>query len=88
MPNPILEMLNGGAPTQLSKGVTQVKQMMNLFQNAGNPQQMLQSVAQSNPQFQQVMNLVQSSNMSPKDLFYKMAKQKGVDPDQIIKMLQ
>lgn len=62
--------------------------MMNLIRNAGNPQQMLQSVAQSNPQVQQVLSMVQMSNMSPKDLFYQMAQQKGVDPNQILNMLK
>lgn len=65
-----------------------IKNMMNLIRSAGNPQQMLQSVAQSNPQVQQVLSMVQSSRMSPKDLFYQMAQQKGVDPDQILNMLK
>lgn len=65
-----------------------IKNMMNLIRSAGNPQQMLQSVAQSNPQVQQVLSMVQSSHMSPKDLFYQMAQQKGVDPDQILNMLK
>lgn len=85
MQNPILSMLsNPATPNPLGN----IKNMMNLIRNAGNPQQMLQSVAQNNPQMQQVLSLVQSSNMTPKDLFYKMAQQRGIDPNQIINMLK
>ena len=85
MQNPILEMLNAKPPIQSNNSITQI---VNLVRNSKNPQQMLQSVAKNNPQLQQIMNLVQSSNMSPRDLFYKMAQQKGVDPNQIINMLK
>lgn len=36
------------------------------------------------PQLQNVMDMVKNSNMSAKDLFYKMAKEKGADPDAIL----
>ncbi len=51
--------------------------------NIANIKQMMNS-----PQFKDVMNLVRNSNMSPKDLFYKMAKEKGVDPEEILSQLR
>lgn len=48
---------------------------------------MLQSLAQQNPQMQQVMNLVNQAG-DPKTAFYKMAEEKGVDPEQILSMLR
>lgn len=48
---------------------------------------MLQSLAQQNPQMQQVMNLVNQTG-DPKTAFYKMAEEKGVDPEQILSMLR
>ena len=51
--------------------------------NIANIKQMMNS-----PQMKDVMNLVRNSNMSPKDLFYKMAKEKGVDPEEILRQLR
>lgn len=49
---------------------------------------MLQSLMASNPQMGQVMNLVQQYNGDAKSAFYDLAKQKGVDPNEIINMLK
>jgi len=43
---------------------------------------------QNNPQVQNIYSMLQNSNRSPKDFFYYMAKQKGVDPDTILNMLK
>ena len=85
MSNPILEMLNAKAPTQPSNDLVQMARMV---RNSKNPQQAFQSMLQNKPQVRQIMDLVRSSNMSPKDLFYKAAQQRGVDPNQIINMLK
>lgn len=51
-----------------------------------NPQQMLANLMQTNPKAQQVMNMIRQSNKSPKELFYELARQKGVDPNQILNL--
>ena len=61
---------------------------MNMVRSAGNPQAMLQSMVQNNPQMQQVMNIVNQAGGDPKTAFYKMAEEKGVDPEQILSMLR
>ena len=66
----------------------QFKQMLNAVRNSKNPQQLFMNMAQQNPQMNQVMNMIQSSGKSPKELFYQLAQQKGVDPNQILNMLQ
>ena len=82
MPNPILEMLNG------PKIPNNIIQTFKALQQSSNPNQFMENLIQTNPQVQQIVQMVQNSNMSPKDLFYSMAKQKGVDPEQILKQLQ
>jgi hypothetical protein len=57
------------------------------MRGAKNPQQLLMNMAQQNPQIKQTLDMINNSNKSPKDLFYEMAKQKGVDPNQILSML-
>ena len=65
-----------------------IKNMMNIVRSAGNPQAMLQQMAQNNPQLRQVMDMVQQSGGDPKRAFYELAKQKGVNPDDIVNMLK
>ena len=60
--------------------------MNSLYQQMQN--QTMQNNLANNPQLQQVMNLVKASNMTPKEYFYSLAKQKGVDPNQILKMFK
>ena len=72
----------------LNNNVSQIKNLMNVFKNSNNPQQLLMNMAKQNPQVQQVMNMIQSSGKSPRDLFYQMAQQKGINPDEILKQLQ
>ena len=49
---------------------------------------MLQSMVSSNPQMKQVMDMVNQSGGNPKEAFYSLAKQKGVNPDDILNMLR
>ena len=51
----------------------QVKQMWNNLKSMSNPQQMLNQMAQNNPQ---IKSLLQYNN--PKDAFYGLAKEKGI----------
>ena len=50
--------------------------------------QQVQNNLTSNPQLQQVMQMVKASKMTPKEYFYALARQKGVDPEQILKMFK
>lgn len=85
MQNPMLQVLkNNPAISNLN----QIKQMANLIKSAGNPQAMLQSMVQNNPQMQQVMALINSLGGDPKAAFYKVAKEKGVNPEEILNMLR
>lgn len=65
-----------------------LQQIINMVSHSNNPMQLMQAMAQSNPQLQSILNLIQTSQKSPKDLFFEMAQQRGVDPQQILQMLQ
>lgn len=60
---------------------------MNTIKNSGNPQMMLQQMITQNPQIQQIMNYINANDGNAKDAFYKMANEKGVNPQEIIKEL-
>lgn len=60
---------------------------MNAVKASGNPEMFMQDLAQKNPAFKELLNISRMSGSSPKDIFYKVAKEKGVNPEEIIKML-
>ena len=65
-----------------------LKGMMNLFRSGGNPQAMVQNMLATSPQASTVMNLVNQHGGDARSAFYDLAKQKGVDPEQFLSMLQ
>lgn len=80
--NPIIQQLNRTAMNP------QINQFRNIMQMAkGNPNAMLESMIQKNPAYAQVMNLVKQNGNDPQKAFYALAKQKGLDPDQLVKDL-
>lgn len=71
---------------QLNSNTNPLVNAFKMMKCARNPQQMLNNMVQNNPQIKQAIDLINNSGKSPKDLFYEMAKQKGVDPNQILSM--
>ena len=53
-----------------------------------NPQAMLQQLSQSDPRMQEVMKVIQQNGGNAKAVFYSLAKQKGVDPNDILQQVQ
>ena len=86
MANPILEIL--GKRPQTSPQPNGLVQAYKMLSGMNNPNAALQALAQKNPMMQQAVQLVNSSHMSPKDLFYSMAQQRGVDPEQVLSMFK
>lgn len=81
---PILQALQGRS----NQGLGQIRQMMDMVRSSGNPQAMISQLAQSNPQLQNVMQLVTQAGGDPKKAFYQLAQQRGVNPDEILNMLK
>jgi len=65
-----------------------IKQMMGIIKNANNPQAMLNTMAKNNPQVKQVMDYVNSNGGNAQQAFYSLAKQHGVNPNEILEMLK
>lgn len=80
-----------GILQQLAKSnpmMQSVKQMIGMVSAAQNPQAMMSNLMSSNPQMKQVMDVIQQYGGDPKTAFYKLAEQKGVDPQEILDMLK
>lgn len=65
---------------QMMQGLKQIKGMMQMMN--GNPM----TLAQQNPMFNQVMQMCKGQD--PQQVFMAMCKQRGVDPDAILKELR
>ena len=83
--NPIMQMLGG---TQLPPIMGQIKNIMTMVKMSQDPTAMINGLIQSNPQFQQAIEYINANGGDPKAAFYKMAEEKGVDPDEILNMLR
>ena len=81
--NPILQTLVNQSPQ-----VNQIKQMFNLLKSAQNPQALLNNMASQNPQLKQVMEVINQHGGDPKKAFYDIAKERGIDPNEILNQLK
>ena len=75
---------------QLSQGSlpSRNNDLLKKILNSSNPNELLNSMISSNPKLQSVMQLMNSSGMTPKQFFYNYAQQNGIDPSQLINTLQ
>ena len=85
--NSLYNQLNAGTSLP-NNNLQQIRNMMNMMRNSNNPQALLQNMIQQNPQMRNVMNIVQQNGGDPKTAFYNLAKQKGINPDEILNMLK
>ena len=83
--NPMLSALN---QNRMVQNLQPIKNMMNMLRGAGNPSMMLQQMMSQNPQMQQAIQYVNQNGGNAKQAFYKLAEQKGVNPDEILNMLK
>lgn len=78
---------NNTNPNQ-SVNIDQIKDMMNFIRNSQNPKMAFESVLQSNPQIQNIMNYVRQNGGDPRAAFLSLARHKGVNPDEILQLLR
>lgn len=64
-----------------------MQMLSQMLMMGNNPQQAMQNIMQSNPQFQVMLNQVKSSGMSMKDYALNYAKQHNIDINPMINML-
>ena len=65
-----------------------LQQMANVIKNSRNPKAMLEQMMQSNPRIQQALNYINQNGGDAKSAFYALARQKGVDPESVLKMFR
>lgn len=85
MSNPIIQALGGA---QMPPIVGQIKNIMSMMRASQNPTAMLNSLINSNPQYRQAVEYINANGGDAKAAFYKMAEEKGVDPNEVLNMLK
>ena len=73
---------------QMNQSIQQIKNMMNMVQMSANPRMALQNIVNQNPNLQNILSLVGSNGANLQQVFYNMAKQKGVNPEDVINALR
>ena len=79
MANPMMQQLS------MSR-LSPIKNMLGAMR--GNPQMMLNQMAQSNPAIRQVYDYINANGGDPRTAFYKLANERGIDPNDILSMLK
>lgn len=59
-------------------------EMAKMVQQSKNPNNIMMSLIKQNPQMREALELVQQNGGNPKEVFYKLAQQKGVNPNSIL----
>ena len=62
-----------------------IQTLINSFKTSTNPEQLVNNLLKNNPQ---LYSLLQNSKKSPRQLFYEIAQQKGVNPQSILELLK
>ena len=65
-----------------------IKQTMQTIRTAANPQAALNMMVMNNPQMKQVMEIVNQHGGDPMRAFTELARENGMDPDEILGMLK
>lgn len=68
--------------------MSKIKEIANLIKSSKNPQSMIQNMMAQNPQMKQAMDLINQNGGDAKKVFYDMAEQKGVNPNDILNMFK
>ena len=81
--NPILNKI--GIANQ---GIQRIRQAYQMAKVMSSPEEAIKQVAQENPQMLQVIEMVKNNGGDAKSLFYSLAEEKGVNPDDVLNMLK
>ena len=66
----------------------QIAQLAALLKNSQNPNAMIQQMMSSNPEYASVMEIIKKYGNDPKTAFFEEAKNRGVDPNQVLAQLK
>lgn len=63
-------------------------QLFNMAKSMRNPSMFVNNMLKNNPQYQEVLKYVNQNGGDAKAAFYKLAEEKGVDPEEFLKQFK
>ena len=84
MAAPMLQL----ARNQMIQTAAKIKQTMQTIRMAANPQAAMNTLMMNNPNMKQVMEIVNQHGGDPMAAFQAVAKENGMDPEEILGMLK
>ena len=76
MANPVFQALNPNSPP-INSQIQNLRQAYQIFQNKGNPMQIFQQIASSNPQMKEALQML-NGGMSSQQVFNIMCQKMGI----------
>ena len=61
-----------------------IMNMFNMLKNANNPQAMIKQLMMNNPNVKSAVDYINANGGNAQDAFYKLANEKGVNPEDIL----
>ena len=84
--NPILAAIPHQTTTATQSSAERpIKELYNKFINSANPNYIIQKILTQNPE---VNTLLQQANGDPRQAFYSLAQQRGINPNDILGMFK
>lgn len=71
-----------------NQNIETAKSIFSMLNGSSNPYQLLTNIAAKNPMIKSIMDSADKSGKSYQDIFYELAKQKGINPDDILSQLK
>ena len=65
-----------------------IKALMDQVRMAQNPLLALNQLITKNPELQNILSLIHQSGSSPEQFFYALAREKGINPQDILNILK
>lgn len=78
----------GNAQANSAAGINSILSLYNTLRGSNNPTQVIQSMAQSNPQVKKALDYINENGGDSDAAFLKLAKDMGIDPKNIINMIR
>lgn len=73
--------------SQMSTIANNAKNLSMMFKCSSNPYAALESIINTNPQLSGVMSMIKGG-ANPQELFYRLAAERGVNPDQLLNIVK
>lgn len=80
----ILQQLGRQNNPAASPQMQNLRRMVGMIRGARDPNALMQQMLQQNPTMQQAMEYVRQNGGDPKAAFYKLAQERGIDPQSVM----